>query len=375
MSRQSRRGHAKTFPRPLHGFTLVELLVVIAIIAILIALLLPAVQSARESARNLQCKNNLKNLGLAVQSHIAAHGHYPTAGWGWRNAFDPDGGYGVTQPGGWLYQILAFAEQTQLRNIGVGENKTPTSVGNQIRAIYDPVVPLFYCPSRGGPDRLRLRYLQSNCFRFPQTSNNQWTAATYGGVISGNSFIRPTHYAGCTGMGPKWHTNNDVVTSTAISPWTLSNWQAYGWGYPHGQTDGRRVNGVFGVGGLVLPAHITDGESKTFLAGECYIEASRYTSSGDSTGSFIAQDQGWTGGWDHDTIRHTGGIQGNSPEPPRRDSETGSSTGVYYNFGGPHPGGVNMVYCDGSVQSIDFGIDPLAFQSLGSRNGRELTPE
>ena len=109
------------FRRPLHGFTLVELLVVITIIGILIALLLPAVQAAREAARRLQCQNNLKQLALGCLNHEQSQGYLPAAGCGkpmpWLWVGDPDEGFGKQQHGGWFYNILPFIEQQALHDL------------------------------------------------------------------------------------------------------------------------------------------------------------------------------------------------------------------------------------------------------------------
>ena len=112
------------FSRPVRGFTLVELLVVITIIGMLIALLLPAVQAAREAARQMQCSNNLKQIGLALHNYHAMLGSFPP---GYISTVGPNGVADDQGPGwGWAAMVLPYLEQENLttRSISARTSRT-----------------------------------------------------------------------------------------------------------------------------------------------------------------------------------------------------------------------------------------------------------
>jgi prepilin-type processing-associated H-X9-DG protein/prepilin-type N-terminal cleavage/methylation domain-containing protein len=131
------------------GFTIVELLVVIGIIGVLVALLLPAVQMARESSRRSSCANNLRQQAVAVKLHEGTHKIFPTGGWGGEWLGDPDAGYGPTQPGGWIYNVLSFIEQDNLRQLGRGLKGAARD--QALVQLMESHIDVFYCPSRRLP--------------------------------------------------------------------------------------------------------------------------------------------------------------------------------------------------------------------------------
>jgi len=131
------------------GFTLIELLVVIAIIAILIALLLPAVQQAREAARRTQCKNNLKQLGLALHNYHDVSNMFPPG-------YVLQGTAGSFGNWGWATYLLPYIEQGPLYNkLNPGNNTmanclADTTAGGGRQALTTPLT-AFRCPSDTAP--------------------------------------------------------------------------------------------------------------------------------------------------------------------------------------------------------------------------------
>jgi len=156
---------------PYRGFTLVELLVVIAIIAVLIALLLPGLQAAREAARRVQCSNNLKQLGVAIQSHIGAN-----------NETFPRGNPGTRKHGLFTYLLPGIEQRAIFDSINLDAD-VPTD-GQHAPPRYT-AIPQYSCPSY--PFATVITQGSPNTLPFMQGALSLYQAV--GGTIRGTSDI------------------------------------------------------------------------------------------------------------------------------------------------------------------------------------------
>jgi prepilin-type N-terminal cleavage/methylation domain-containing protein len=327
------------------AFTLVEVLVVITIIGILIALLLPAVQAAREAARRVQCQNNLKQMSLAWQAHVAANGRYPTGGWGWHWAGDPDRGFTRNQPGGWHYNILPYMEMASLHDMGQNGNR---AAGKQ--RVETPV-PMFICPTR------------RRAIAYPYTHGSPYVN------VDRPSMIGRSDYAACGG--------DQYGTTNWAGPGSLSEGDGMSedtWNKTGGIDTILGATGVVFCRSEVNPTQVIDGLSTTYMAGERYLTPDRYFD-----GIEYANDQGWDVAYDYDGVRWTyfdstrPVTDANNTEHQPRADRPGLTSG--HAFGSAHPTSFFMAFCDGSVRPLSYGIDRETHRRLGNRKDKKPVDE
>jgi prepilin-type N-terminal cleavage/methylation domain-containing protein/prepilin-type processing-associated H-X9-DG protein len=310
------------------AFTLIELLVVIAIIAILIGLLVPAVQKVREAAARIQCQNNLKQLGLALHNHHDSVGTFPM-GRTYPNNLAVSG----------LSRLLPYIEQDNTYklinyNAGWSDPSNAQAVGTPVK--------VFQCPSDGHP------------------------SAPPGTAI----------------------TNYRMNEGTSLAMW-------YGATDPSGvNTSLPAPNGVFYVNVTYRIADITDGTSNTAAfsehlvgdfsqavateKGDTFQPGTHPTTPDQAVADCAAIDihnlsyQGYSnvgGPWlygYHSTTSYWHSGPPNSRScmfPPSRIMTTANSN---------HSNLVNVCLCDGSVRSVNNGIDIATWRALGTRNGGEV---
>jgi prepilin-type N-terminal cleavage/methylation domain-containing protein len=290
------------------GFTLIELLVVIAIIAVLIGLLVPAVQKVREAAARIKCDNNLHQIGIAFHMHHDTNGCFPSGGLSW--TLDRTFIAGVPanynyQAWGWGYQILPFIEQDALWRYPQGSLPGGASAGptGDIYVASTPI-PTYNCPSVRGP----------TVFPYSQA-----------GWASPPGFRAMGDYVG---NGGTWFSSYDGPVA------------------PSGRAASYR--------------NIQNGTSNVLMVGEKYVDKQIATSRPDCN-----DDQGWTDGWDNDTVCWAQGYNPGTTYTPQPNGSIGTCGWI---FGGPHTSGMQAVLCDGSVRSISFACSPNAFLVLCQRD-------
>jgi prepilin-type N-terminal cleavage/methylation domain-containing protein len=314
------------------GFTLIELLVVIAIIAILIALLLPAVQQAREAARRTQCKNNLKQLGLAVHNYHDTFNSFPFGYYlvppftNYKNAFT---------------LLLPYIEQTTvynqidqsvpMMNGPTGYNATAQATNVAMAAT---IIPAFMCPSSPAA--------QTDDYLYPA-----------------NGFAPTIPPVNCTWRGARCDYSGATGVRGVYANLAYNN-------NPGGNRNGAIVAAGGGAPGLsgsrTNMRDITDGTSNSFLFGERTGGVRIYRKSQSVTvPAIVGQTNG--GSWS-DSLLFEHWLQGSlyDGSPGTGGGPCAMCTNLrgdgFHSF---HTGGCQFVMCDGAVKFVSENISQAVF--------------
>ncbi|WP_339735997.1 DUF1559 domain-containing protein [uncultured Gimesia sp.] len=298
------------------GFTLIELLVVIAIIAILIALLLPAVQQAREAARRNACKNNMKQIGLALHNYHDTALRFPSA-----HVRDVISGWTSSQIN-WQARILQYMDQSALYN-KIDWSHRPGNAGPDNTEVMNYELPVYRCPSDPG-DRSTTQKLD------------------YG----------PTNYVTCT-----------------------ANYGDYNAGGARHANDG---NSVMFLNSATKISDITDGASNTMMVSECivgYLYVRENVQPGPvCIGTATKSERGysWFWGnsmhmWSYSTLI--------GPNSDFVECSRSSGSGSLLGARSHHVGGVHVLFCDGRVQFVSENINLATWQDLGHKSDGNVVGE
>ena len=291
------------------GFTLIELLVVIAIIAILVALLLPAVQQAREAARRSSCKNNMKQIGLALHNYHDVHTTFPPG----YISVDPVN-TGSTEPGlySWGAFILPYVEQAPLYDLlNVGNVRLQDNLAiPAIRSALQTPISVFSCPSDTGP------------------GTNNW-------VLAATNYNRNLT-DGTNNAIPIAKSNYVMVSGSYNSTTPAVNPASYG-----------SPNGIGGQNSKTKFRDITDGTSSTLAIGErAWKVGTLVVGAGNAIGFSASNSNIKNGG----TALLGLAYNGINQNVINLNHQTRG-------FHSPHVGGAHFVLCDGSVRFLSENID------------------
>jgi prepilin-type N-terminal cleavage/methylation domain-containing protein/prepilin-type processing-associated H-X9-DG protein len=360
----TRRASANPAAARRDAFTLVELLVVIAIIAVLIGLLLPAVQSARESARRTQCKNQLKQIGLAALNLESAYRFFPSGGITTypriQNYVEGGRTLGPAQQGlGWGYQILPYIEEVAASNITTEAQIDATPVKT------------FFCASRRAPASFQnpersARFWLSDYASVqpgPPRSDDPARFATQMQILSGPGMLSTTR--GCSSyFGYYGALGNDGGGGrNPRQRSTVANYYGYRGIISRGRFIRQGAALVdLGFEGNTKVGQVTDGMSKTLMITEKRLRQPYNTPRANER---YNDDEGWSTGWDFDMVMHGYCV-------PYQDSVDTVYGGNWASPGSAHPNGFNAVFADGSVTQFAYSIDPEVFNLLSHRSDGEV---